>query len=140
MAVFTWPAQHPTSAAITFVTAIALLSYYAYSQYYLNHTRRAFKLRHGCQPPASEMTGAGPLGLVNLYKVIKKKNQNKLLEFFDERHTELGSTYVDANVMRKLVVTNDSENIKCALATRFEDWYVATLMRPFMCVRNSDLT
>jgi len=124
MAVFTWPSQHPTSAAIIFVTATALLSYYAYSRYYLYHSRRAFKLRHGCQPAASELTGKGPLGLWNLYKVIKKKNQNQLLDYFHQRHTELGATYIDENLMRRLVVTNDAENIKCALATRFEDWYV----------------
>ena len=40
MALFTWPAQHPTTAGLIFVTLISLASYYAYSQYHLNHTRR----------------------------------------------------------------------------------------------------
>lgn len=133
MAVFTWPAQHPTSAAVIFVTAITLLSYYAYSHYYLSHIRRAFKLRYGCQPSASALTGKGPLGFWNLYKVIKAKNNNKLLDFFHQRHTEFGATYVDENLMRRLVVTNDPENIKCALATRFEDWYVAAPARLCEC-------
>jgi hypothetical protein len=124
MAVFNWPSQHPTSAAIVFVTATALLSYLAYSHYYLEHTRRAFKLRHGCQPATSNLTGTGPFGIFNMYTVVKAKNNNKLLEFFHERHDELGATYVDDKLHRQLVMTNDPENIKCVLATRFEDWYV----------------
>lgn len=131
MAVFTWPAQHPTSAAIIFVTATALLSYLAYSHYYLEQTRRAFKLRHGCQPAAAKLTGKGPLGLWNLYTVIKAKNENRLLEFAHQRHDDLGSTYINNNLRGQLhvVFTNDPENIKCALATRFEDWYVLIAQR-----------
>jgi hypothetical protein len=103
---------------------ISLASYYAYSQYHLNHTRRAFKLRHGCQPQTSTLTGIGPFGLVNLYKIIKAKNNKQFLEFFHRRHAELGTTYINENLSRRLVITNDPENIKAALATKFEDWYV----------------
>lgn len=124
MAVFTWPAQHPTSAATLFVTTVALLSYLAYSRYYLEHTRRAFKLRHGCQPTTSTLNGKGPLGLWNLYTVIKARNSNKMLQLFNQRHDELGPTYANESFRKLLVFTNDPENIKCALATRFEDWYV----------------
>ena len=124
MALFTWPAQHPTTAGLIFVTAISLLSYYAYSQYHLNHTRRAFKLRHGCQPTTSTLTGTGPFGFLNLYKIIKAKNNHQFLEFFHRRHAEFGTTYVNQNLSRRLVITNDPENIKTALSTRFEDWYV----------------
>lgn len=124
MALFTWPAQHPTTAGLIFVTLISLASYYAYSQYHLNYTRRAFKLRHGCQPATSTLTGTDPFGLLNLYKIIKAKNNKQFLEFFHRRHAELGTTYVNQNLSRRLVITNDPENIKTALSTRFEDWYV----------------
>jgi hypothetical protein len=123
MALFAWPAQHPTTAGLIFVTAISLLSYYAYSQYALNYSRRAFKLRHGCQPATSTLTGTGPFGLWNLYKVIKAKNDKQFLEFFHRRHADLGTTYINQNRSRRLVITNDPENIKTALSTRFEDWY-----------------
>lgn len=127
MALFTWPAQHPTTAGLIFVTLISLASYYAYSQYHLNHTRRAFKLRHGCQPQTSTLTGIGPFGLVNLYKIIKAKNNKQFLEFFHRRHAELGTTYINENLSRRLVITNDPENIKAALATKFEDWGIQTI-------------
>ena len=126
MALFNWPAQHPTTAGLIFVTIISLLSYYAYSQYHLNHTRRAFKLRHGCQPATSTLTG---FGIVSLYKIIKAKNGKQFLEFFHRRHAELGTTYVSESLTRTLVITNDPENIKTALLTRFEDWYVSSVVR-----------
>lgn len=124
MALFTWPAQHPTSAATVFVATVALLSYLAYSRYYLEHTRCAFKLRHGCQPTTSTLNSKGPLGFWNLYIVIKARNSNKLLKLFNQRHDELGPTYANQSLSKLLVFTNDPENVKCALATRFEDWYV----------------
>lgn len=122
MAVFIWPSQHPTSAAIVFVTAISLLSYLAYSRYYLEQSRRAFKLRHGCQPATSTQMGRGPFDLVNLYKIISAKRDNKLLALFHQRHHDLGRTYVSRSRGIPAVLTNDPENIKCALGTRFEDW------------------
>ena len=128
MALFTWPADHPTTASLIFVTLTTFLSYYAYSQYHLNATRRAFKLRHGCQPVSSVLTGVGPFGIWNLLAIIKAKRGNRFLEFFHHRHAELGTTYLNRGwVGRKLVITNDPENIKAALATRFEDWYVFCL-------------
>lgn len=122
MAVFSWPSEHSASAAIIFVNAIALLSYLAYSRYYLEQSRRSFKLRHGCQPATSTMKGKGPFGLRNMYEVITAKRNNKLLALFHQRHNDLGSTYISKNRGINVVLTNDPENIKCALGTRFEDW------------------
>jgi hypothetical protein len=70
------------------------------------------------------LTGTGPFGFLNLYKIIKAKNNKQFLELFHRRHAEFGATYVNQNMSRRLVITNDPANIKTALSTRFEDWYV----------------
>lgn len=124
MAAFAWPSQHPTAAAIVFVALTAVTTYLAYSRYETEQRRRAFKLRHGCQPATSILPGIGPFGLFNLYRIVKAKNNNRLLDLFHQRHEDLGRTYVNKNMNKHLVMTNDPENIKCVLATRFEDWYV----------------
>lgn len=124
MAVFTWPSQHPTVAAVIFIATTALVTYLAYSRYELEQRRRAFILRHGCQPATSFLPGTGPFGLRNLYEIIKAKNENRLLDLFHERHEQLGRTYANKNMNKMHVMTNDPENIKAVLATRFDDWYV----------------
>lgn len=120
--VSTWPSHHPTSAAVIFVAATALISYLAYSRYVLEQTRRAFKLQHGCQPIAAVQRDRGPFGLKSLFRAIKLKKEHKILEFLNDRHVELGRTYVSKGLFKTVYFTNDPENIKCALATRFEDW------------------
>lgn len=125
MVVFQWPSEHPASAAILFVSATALASYLVYARYYLEQTRRAFRLRHGCQPATARQTGRGLFGLGNFYEVVTAKKANKLLALFHRRHEEMGGTYVSSNRRGPLVFTNDPENIKCALATRFDDWYAS---------------
>lgn len=125
MSLLPWSNQVPASAAIIVVLGTALLSYLVYSHYYLQQTRKAFKLRHGCQP-ATAKAKSGPFGLGTLYQVIKAKRNHELLTFFHRRHQTIGSTYLGGSALRNVVLTNDPENIKCALATRFEDWYACT--------------
>lgn len=139
MAYFVWPSQHPTTASAALVAAVALLSYLAYSRYYLEQSRRAFRHRHGCQPPAAFQRNRGPLGLRNLFHVIKARNSHTILELFDNRHKDIGPTYVMNTPLRTVVFTNEPENIKCALATRFEDWCVI-LRRAFTDVWQYMLT
>lgn len=123
MSVLQLPSQHEPIVVLFLLAATTLLGYLAYTQHHLEQTRRAFKLRHGCQAATSKQTGRGLFGLRDIYALIKARNEHRLLHFYHQRHEELGSTYVTGN--RKLVVyTNDPENMKCALATRFEDWCV----------------
>jgi hypothetical protein len=110
------------SAVFFLVASTALLSYLAYTTICLELTRRAFKLQHGCQPLAAKQTGRGPFGLRDMYQLITAKNEHRLLEFYHQRHADIGGTYVTNGT----VFTNDPANIKCALATRFEDWCVPT--------------
>lgn len=111
--------QEP-SAVFFLVAATSLLSYLAYNKFCLEQTRRAFKLQHGCQPVTAKQSGRGPFGLRDMYQQITAKNEHRLLELYHQRHAEIGSTYVTSGT----VFTNDPINIKCALATRFEDWCV----------------
>lgn len=120
MAVIQWFSQHEPSAVFFLIAATTLLSYLAYNRFCLERSRRAFKLRHGCQPVTAKQTGRGPFGLRDMYQLIKAKDEHRLLDFYHQRHAEIGSTYVTGN----MVYTNDRDNIKCALATRFEDWCV----------------
>ncbi|KAM0721171.1 hypothetical protein Q7P37_003458 [Cladosporium fusiforme] len=127
MSFFTGLGNVPASTAILIVLATTLLGYLAYSRYHLQQTRKAFKLRHGCQPATATQSDGGLFGLRTLYRVIKAKRNHELLAFFDRRHEQMGSTYVAGSAFRNVVLTNDPENIKCALATRFEDWGVQKL-------------
>jgi hypothetical protein len=120
MAIFQWPSMQEPSAVFFLVAATSLLSYLAYTKFCLERTRRAFKLQHGCQPINAKQRGRGPFGLRDMYQLITAKNEHRLLELYHQRHAEIGSTYVTSGT----VFTNDPINIKCALATRFEDWCV----------------
>jgi hypothetical protein len=122
MAVFQLPPLQDPSAIFFLVAATSLLSYLSYTQFCLERTRRAFKLQHGCQPATAKQTGRGLFGIRDLYQLITAKKEHRLLEFYHQRHAEIGNTYVTGN----MVYTNDRENIKCVLATRFGDWYVST--------------
>lgn len=118
MAIIQWPSMQEPSTVFFFVASTALLSYLGYNKFCLERTRRAFKLQHGCQPVTAKKSG----GLRDLYQLITAKTEHRLLEFYHQRHAEIGSTYVTGS----MVYTNDRENIKCVLATRFGDWYVKT--------------
>lgn len=122
MSLLTWSDNIPASTAIVIVLSTSLLSYLAYSHYSLNQSRKAFKLRHGCQPATATQPDGGPFGLWTLFRAIKAKRNHELLSFFHKRHETIGSTYVAGSVLRNVVMTNDPENMKCALSTRFEDW------------------
>lgn len=123
MSIFKRLSQHEPIAVLILFAATALISYLAYARYCLGRTRRAFKLRHGCQSVTAKQTGRGPFGLRDMYALIQARNEHRLLDLYHQRHGEIGSTYVTGNH----IYTNDRDNIKCALATRFEDWYVPTL-------------
>lgn len=120
MAVFQWPSMQEPSAVFFLVSSAVLLSYLAYTRFCLERTRRAFKLEHGCQPLTAKQSGRGPFGIRDMHQLINAKNEHRLLEFYHQRHAEIGSTYFSGGTF----YTNDRENIKCALATRFADWYV----------------
>jgi hypothetical protein len=120
MAIFQDSSLQDPSAVFFLVASTALLSYLAYTKFCLELTRRAFKRQHGCQPLTAKQSGRGPFGLRDMYQLITAKKENRLLELYHQRHAEIGSTYVTAGT----VFTNDPINIKCALATRFEDWCV----------------
>lgn len=122
MSLLPGPGQVPASIAIFTVLGTTLVSYLAYSHYYREQTRKAFKLRHGCQQATANRTDGGPFNLGLLYRAIQAKRNHELLSFFHRCHEQIGSTYVSSTVIRNVVMTNDPENMKCALATRFEDW------------------
>jgi hypothetical protein len=120
MAVFQLPSLQDPSVVFFLVATTSLLSYLAYTRFCLERTRRAFKLQHGCQPVTAKQTGRGLFGLRDVYQLVTAKNEHRLLECYHQRHAEIGDTYFSGN----MVYTNDRENIKCVLATRFGDWYV----------------
>jgi cytochrome P450 len=98
---------------------VAYLTFKAYSLYDLSKRRKYFEQHHGCKPCFHSAPG-DPLGLSTIYEIVQAAREASLLEFFHKNFKRYGRTYRMGNGSFQ---TNDAENIKAILSTRFDDWY-----------------
>ena len=115
--------------AVAVVTCIVgYLAYILYGRAQLQASRKAFKLKHGCQDPSSIYPGLDPFGIIWTYTIVSAAAGRRLLSWAHDSNKRLGRTFVVfGSLSNKGILTNDAENIKCALSTRFEDWSVHRL-------------
>ena len=104
------------------LVALGALSYLVYSRLQLQSQRKAFKLKHGCQPAQAALPRRDGFGMAFLYDVLGAARKHDILGFFDRLFDKYGSTYVAWSIPRVAILSNDSENIKYVLSTRFDDW------------------
>lgn len=110
------------AAVVIQLLALGWLSYFVYANVRLERQRHAFKAQHGCQPPASVFKHLDPFGWVAMYEMIDAARNYRLLDYWHNEHKIRGPTYISRTVSRTVISTVDPENIKCVLATRFDDW------------------
>lgn len=120
-------ANSHASFSIYTVIIIALigLSYLGYREINTYIQRKSFKKLHNCEPEFHELPKKDPvMSLDFLVKVIGAAKKQKLLEFFDSLFYEVGRTYTQRTLCKTHLNlhTSESENFKCVLSTRFEDW------------------
>ncbi|KAK4984771.1 hypothetical protein LTR50_006393 [Elasticomyces elasticus] len=109
--------------AAAFLTAVYIL----YSKLTLYFSRRKFRRARNCQPPASRYGRYWPLSEVHfLVNIIRHARAHTLLPFTDQLYSTLGPTFI-TGLQRTGIFTNEPDNIKAALATRFDDYAVAPI-------------
>lgn len=104
------------------LVALGALSYFIYARLQLESQQKAFKLKHGCQPAQSALPCRDGFGMAFLYDILGAARKHDILGFFNRLFEKYGSTYVAWSVPRVAILSNDSENMKCVLSTRFDDW------------------
>lgn len=86
--------------------------------------RRAFARRHGCQPIAHSATKDPFLGLDILPETIRAFRQHKVLEESCNRFRRYGHTFTAKELLSRLIITEEPENIKTVLSLNFQDYSV----------------
>ncbi len=62
------------------------------------------------------------LGLDNFAEALRALKSNRLMDFYSARFAQYGHTYYNIVLGRRVLMTNESENIKTILATKMDDW------------------
>lgn len=67
--------------------------------------------------------GGNCIGLDEILKAVKMAKNNMEMEFLEGRFEKMGSHTLEASIMgRRIITTDDPENIKAILATQFHDY------------------
>ncbi|EMC92773.1 hypothetical protein BAUCODRAFT_151181 [Baudoinia panamericana UAMH 10762] len=106
-----------------------LVSYVGYRL--VQHVRQRFqherfKKAHGCYGPSSVMA-TDYFGLTFMFRALSAHNNKRLLDFFNSLFRKHGRTFMFYTARRNVIFTDDPENIKALLATKFDDWENKTL-------------
>lgn len=65
------------------------------------------------------------LGLDLVWQQLRLRKTHTLLEGFIDRFQKYGHTHYELVLGQRIIVTDDAENVKTMLATKFEDWPIA---------------
>lgn len=100
-----------------------LLAYFLRTKYESYTQRKAFKLQHACRPPRQFLPKGDPLGLSLKYQIFSAFREHRFLDFVHELFGRKGRTLVDRLWTRTELLCNDPDNVKCVVATKFDDWF-----------------
>ena len=93
--------------------------------------RRQFALRFGCQPVARSSNKDPFLGLDNIPLIIRALRQHKVLETSCERFRIYGNTFAGKELLRRLILTVEPQNIKTVLSTNFKGYGIGHRLKAF---------
>lgn len=104
---------------------IASSVYFAYLRYASYKERQAFMQENGCRPaystyPVRELY----MGSDWIYKIIQNALKKRMLGFFSDQLDTYGNTFTVTTIKSRAVHTNEPENLKAVMATKFDDWSV----------------
>jgi hypothetical protein len=111
--------------------AIALIALFLTHRVYWESTtgahRRALKKQRGCLP-AKRASGIDPIfGIDWFLKNLKSFKEHRLLEFWQSGLRDNNAHTVKLRIFgQRIYITDDPENVKTLLATKFDDWSIGT--------------
>ncbi|KAI2622274.1 cytochrome P450 52E2 [Xylaria nigripes] len=112
----------PTSPAF-----IAVISLYTFTSLRAEHEYHVEAKRRGCAPAPHYPRDF--LGIRYLLETMRAAKKNSLLEHRNEALEKLGRTYFYDVIGERCrsISTDEPENIRAILCTRFDDWIIPTL-------------
>ncbi|KAI1348111.1 cytochrome P450 52E2 [Xylaria sp. FL0043] len=115
---------------------LAILGVYVFGPLRAEHKYYAEAARHGCKPVPS-YPHHDLLGLRYLVKTVQALKENRMLQMRREVLENMGQTFIHGIFPEwaPCIATNEPENVKAALSTRFEDWALpASRIKSFLPV------
>jgi hypothetical protein len=100
------------------VPAVLILDIIFYGKYKYEAGMR----KNGCKPGIVYKHRDPILGTDYISAVMKAMKENKGAEFWDEKFKTVGDTYRLHILGESVLMTNEPENVKAILATKFDDW------------------
>jgi cytochrome P450 len=79
----------------------------------------------GCGPVSVYPHKDPILGLDLVWQQLRRRNNHTVLEGFIDRFQRYGHTHYELVLGQRILMTDDAENVKTILATKFEDWPLA---------------
>lgn len=79
----------------------------------------------GCGPVAVYPHKDPMLGLDLVWQQLRRRKNHTVLEGFIDRFQRYGHTHYELVLGQRIIMTDDAENVKTILATKFEDWPIA---------------
>ncbi|KAM3500514.1 hypothetical protein MY11210_009503 [Beauveria gryllotalpidicola] len=103
--------------------AAGIVTLYILQQLWIEYSHRQRARALGCKAPFLRQ-GKLPLSVDHLYKALKALKEDEFLNLELRTHADLGglTTFHQASLGRKIIMTTDPENIKAMLATQFKDF------------------
>ncbi|KGQ04548.1 hypothetical protein BB8028_0008g01840 [Beauveria bassiana] len=104
--------------------AAGIVTLYILQQLWIEYSHRQRARALGCKAPYLRQ-GKLPLSVDHLYKALTALKEDEFLNLEVRTHAEIPgglSTFHQASLGRKILMTTDPENIKAMLATQFKDF------------------
>ncbi|WPH02435.1 Hypothetical protein R9X50_00529900 [Acrodontium crateriforme] len=114
-------------SAFIVIALLSILVYKLVERQNLQSRAKAFEQKYGAKPHAPFLKPSDPSGIMMLARILSANRKHDILGFFHSLFQHHGSTFMNYTWRRTTYFTNDPENIKCALSTRFEDWAIKAL-------------
>lgn len=107
--------------------AVLILTRRIYWESTTGARRRALEKQHGCLPPKRTPTKDPLLGIDFFLKNVKSIREHRILELWQNRLRDSNARTLWLRIFGQvLYLTDDPDNIKTLLATKFEDWSIGT--------------
>lgn len=124
----------PSNGLIQLLLAVGSIGicYHIFVRAQLKSQREALIRQHGCEPPAANypLPWWDLIGFRFIKEIVPAVRRQEMLPCFASMHQKYGLTFDFKPLLsRRTIFSDDAENLKCMMSTKFDDWVAADLRK-----------